>query len=689
MVEIGTQTDSTTKLSAKDFPKNSLGRVFPDFESFWKELKPRLGFVVFKIIRKVEEKDGKEVRVADFVESDKRGLTYRDSEFGLGILARFVGEIFYLKFRSREYVGEQREFIDEFIAELTLIIAEIRRKEWIWTQLYLDVNKWTKLDRTEIEKTTGSDKGGKTTSGDASNYQVLSKELADKKIQHGTVSSFDQKGGTTTIIHKGVNYMPLGKILGALNNLQINFSEFYPRFEHLWNHYTAPTLKYVIDKTTGGRIWVTEKEYEDIVEPDKPKPKKIGADPYELLAEYEKTKDWAKYLEALKAYRDQNEKEWVVLPDSSNRKNRIERRVKIATGCLKAYEQEVNLPSSRLFRDRMAGKVEGFNKVVGYENIIDMVADYLDEWEYVKKWGGNKPEQLMIGMLGDPGLGKSYISEAIGNALGDGKRLSYHRVLMTGKKDSSVIEGSSMENPGGDPGEILKGISRCQNQSMTFLFDEIEKAERAAKLAIGEPTDRTNNKKFKDIYFDFPTPINNAIFFCALNYAEELDPFIRDRFKMIEVKPPTYQQRLEILRALLQSKIKSEEEPLNKIYHKTWQEVYNLVNQEVILKKALTWTLSIRGAKDNITTLFRNMRTQFFMKQKPLLSASEWVNYDFKFEPKEEFDLGNKSRGRPPCPWGEEKNRTGTSDKEHRRGCKCFVNNLDRVPGWKENMGTS
>ncbi|CAJ0747188.1 1477_t:CDS:1 [Entrophospora sp. SA101] len=284
-------------------------------------------------------------------------------------------------------------------------------------------------------------------------------------------------------------------------------------------------------------------------------------------------------------------------------------------------------------------------------------------------------------MLGDPGLGKSYISEAIGKALGDGKRLSYHRVLMTGKKDGSVIEGGSMENPGGDPGEIIKGISRCQNQSMVFLFDEIEKAGRDAKLAIGEPTDRTNNKKFKDVYFDFPTPINNAIFFCALNYAEELDPFIRDRFKMIEVKPPTYQQRLEILRALLQSKIKSEEEPLNKIYHKTWQEVYNLVNQEAILKKALTKSFSIRGAKDNITTLFRTMRTQFFMKQKALLDANGWANYNWKFDPKEEFDLGNKSRNRPPCPYGEEKDRTGISNKEHRTGCKCFVNNLHRVPG--------
>ena len=75
------------------------------------------------------------------------------------------------------------------------------------------------------------------------------------------------------------------------------------------------------------------------------------------------------------------------------------------------------------------------------------------------------------------------------------------------------------------------------------------------------------------------------------------------------------------------------------------------------------------------------MRTQFFMKQKPLLDANGWANYDWQFDSKPENDLGNKARNRPPCPHGEERERTGKSDKEHRKGCKCFVNNLHRVPG--------
>lgn len=258
-----------TKLSAKDFGKNSLGRVFPDFDGFYKELKPQLGFVILRIIKEVDE-HGKTTDVIDWPATKARGLTS-----GYGILDYFIARNFYRKFRSREYVGEQRDFIDEFVSELAMIIAEIRRKEHIWIQLFREIDKWTKLDKTETEKVSESDKSGKTTVGDGTKHQLLSKELTDKTSQHGTASGFSQKGGTIITTHKGSNFMPLGRILGALSQLQINFSEFYPRFEHLWNHYSAPSLEWVIDKTTGRRKWVTEEEYEEIVEPEKKKGEKI------------------------------------------------------------------------------------------------------------------------------------------------------------------------------------------------------------------------------------------------------------------------------------------------------------------------------------------------------------------------------------------------------------------------------
>ena len=675
----------TKELSSKDFPEKSLGRVFPNFGDFRKELKTKLGDVILKIVKNIEENE-QGIKETDWVKS-KEGLTYFNSQFGLGILWEFVARNFYYKYRNREYAGEQRDFIDEFTAELAFIVAEIRRKEHVWTQFFLQVDKITKIDRTEIERISSSDKGGKTTQGDSSKYQILSKDLTDKTNQHGKVSSFDQKGSTITTTHKGTNYVPLGKILGALNNLQIDFSSFYPRFEHLWNHYCSPSLEWVIDKTTGRRKWVTEEEYEEIMEPEKPKPKKLGVDPHDVLKEYFRTGNWEKYLEALTVYHNENEKEYNKLPDTSNRKPRIAARIKHGNNFLKAYKKEVKrggefkFITAEEFMARINGEREGFVKVVGYENIIKLVADYLTSWYFWQKWGGEKPQQLMIGLLGDPGLGKTYICQAIGKAL----EVGYYRISLNGKNSSGVIYGTSIENPGFEMGGIAKAISENKSQFTVVFFDEIEKAGKEAKDAIGEPTDRTGNKEFKDAFYDFITPCNNLLFFCALNYAEELPDFIRDRFTMISVEPPTYEQRIEILRALLAGSLKKFEEPFQGIWHKNWEEIYNTFNQEELFKKALTKTMSIRGAKDNIASLINTMRVNFLVPEKTL--TYDIIDYDWGFKPKEELDVGDKRRGRLPCPHGEEKKQKGTSNKLHRRGCKCFVNNLDRVPGWIDNMG--
>ncbi|CAG8472874.1 2992_t:CDS:2 [Ambispora gerdemannii] len=329
-------------------------------------------------------------------------------------------------------------------------------------------------------------------------------------------------------------------------------------------------------------------------------------DAHDILKEYFDTGNWAKYLEALKMYHEQNEEEYGKLPDTSNRKPRVAIRTKYGENLLKAYQKELKrqgefkLITKEEFLARIRGEREGFTKVVG----------------------GEKPEQLMIGLLGDPGLGKTYICQAIGKALGTG----YYRISLNGKNSSSIIYGSSIENPGAEMGGIVKAISENKSQFAVFFIDEIEKAGKEAKDAIGEPTDRTGNSEFKDALYDFITPCNNLLFFCALNYAEELPDFIRDRFTMIEIKPPSYKQRIEILRAIL---------------------------MKALLKKALTKTMSIRGAKSNIA----------------------------RFRPKEEDDIGDKRRGRPACPFGEERAEKKSSNLEHRKGCKCFLGNLKRVPG--------
>jgi len=255
-------------------------------------------------------------------------------------------------------------------------------------------------------------------------------------------------------------------------------------------------------------------------------------------------------------------------------------------GCLKAYEPEyIDLPTAEIFLQRIKGQIEGYTKVIGYENIIETVARYLKSYHFAKRYGTPAPAQLMIMLLGEPGLGKTYISMAIAKALGRG----YHMVGMNGKLNASLITGTGIENPGAEPGEVLKAISKREDRGVVIVFDEIEKAARECKEACGIPTDITTNRNYQDTFLDFPTPTNECIFIATVNRPQDVPNFVADRFAIrVEVLPLGYEQRLEVVRVVLQSELKKLEPAFRQIYHRDWQGIYNLFNNEELLKKTLT-----------------------------------------------------------------------------------------------------
>ena len=136
--------------------------------------------------------------------------------------------------------------------------------------------------------------------------------------------------------------------------------------------------------------------------------------------------------------------------------------------------------------------------MIGYENIIEIVAKYLKSYHFAKKYHTPAPAQLMIMLLGEPGLGKTYISQAIAKALGRG----FHMVGMNGKLNASLITGTNIENPGAEIGEIVKAVGIVSQDPYCFVaFDEYEKSFDAAKSAVGDVTDMTKNKFFISVIY--------------------------------------------------------------------------------------------------------------------------------------------------------------------------------------------
>jgi len=180
---------------------------------------------------------------------------------------------------------------------------------------------------------------------------------------------------------------------------------------------------------------------------------------------------------------------------------------------------------------------------------------------------------------------------------------------------------------------------------------------------LGNLTDKTLNKKFKDVFLDFAVPIYQLIFFCTANNTEDIELFLLSRLTPVTIKPYNYQERLEIAHDLI-------------TYNFHSYKIADLIPKfsEKLIKKCLTREWGIRGLKDNIE---RIAYKAFLWKRRKKLPA-DWDTANWAIIDKEEVDAGDPQRNRPACPYSED--RTA----QHRKGCECFKPEL--IEGWAENM---
>jgi ATP-dependent Lon protease len=172
---------------------------------------------------------------------------------------------------------------------------------------------------------------------------------------------------------------------------------------------------------------------------------------------------------------------------------------------------------------------------------------------------------------------------------------------------------------------------------------------------LGNLTDKSLNKKFKDVFFDFPMPINEIVWLCTANYAKQIEPFIFSRLTPIQIKPLSYAERLQIAQDLISYNFKS--------YKIT--DLASKFSLEMI-KKCLCKEWGVRGLKDNIE---RIAYKAFLLKKRKGL-PTDWDKYNWPIISKEEVDSD--------CPYSED------PSKKHKELCDCFKAEL--IEGWKENM---
>ncbi|CAH1765285.1 1245_t:CDS:2 [Entrophospora sp. SA101] len=208
---------------------------------------------------------------------------------------------------------------------------------------------------------------------------------------------------------------------------------------------------------------------------------------------------------------------------------------------------------------------------------------------------------------------------------------------MNGKLNASLITGTNIENPGAEPGEVLKAISRREDRACVICFDEIEKAARECKEAAGIPTDITGNKNFTDTFLDFPTPTNECIFIATVNRPEDVPNFVADRFAIkVEVLPLPYGERLEVVKVVLAGELKKLNNAFQRIYHQDWQAVFNhdFLEPELALPGDLVgynWDFLQREGKDESCPYGKDIRNNHKVNCKCFTQNLDWELWDSLF----------------------------------------------------------
>lgn len=194
-------------------------------------------------------------------------------------------------------------------------------------------------------------------------------------------------------------------------------------------------------------------------------------------------------------------------------------------------------------RDILNSKHSGMLPVK--ERILEHIA-------VMKKTGSNRGSILCF--VGAPGVGKTSLCRSIADALGR----KYQRISLGGISDESHFRGHRKTYIGAQTGRIMDALKRCKTNNPVIVLDEIDKMGRDwrgdPESALLEILDPEQNKSFRDHYLEVDFDLSNVLFIATAN-SLNLSSALKDRMEIIEIPGYTEDEKLQITREHLISRV--------------------------------------------------------------------------------------------------------------------------------------
>lgn len=184
-----------------------------------------------------------------------------------------------------------------------------------------------------------------------------------------------------------------------------------------------------------------------------------------------------------------------------------------------------------------------------FENLVEPISRLQTDLVLA---GAMKPEDFRITpilLLGDPGIGKTYLATQLAHSLG----VSTEKISAGGAQGGFQLTGSHTSWQSARPGSLFKWLAEGESVSPVIVIDEIDKIRDSqypvlpVLLDLLEPG---TAKCFKDEFLEMEFDASRIIFVLTANSLEGVPTPLLSRVEVFDVPRPEPKQRLRIIQGV-------------------------------------------------------------------------------------------------------------------------------------------